>query len=1525
MKAYLYALVASGAAGAARATGGFVATDQSFISSSSFVDITEADEDLDKWLSAVQAQPLEALKPCPISCSKAGEGPWFLFPEADQLASCKETMLLNVVVQMAEVKDMPTVIRACTADYDTSPSMRVAFVPDSTKASLCTTANKVLEDASISIHRPGKDGEFSPTHLLSAGRQVKSYLASQKPSCSNNAMAFGYSQTSVIGVFAGAEVHQHGVTSDVLQQFLEHVQNESVSGTTVVQLCGAKDRGADYSIGIVASSAKNLDFVQEVVKTWADGKCVSQVGAGQDWMPVTLRVPVPLEELSKNDTISNSTASSRHSAPGDIFARFARLSPRADCRVTTVQAGEGCWAVAQRCGISQTQLQNFNRANLCNSLVLGERVCCSTGTLPSTLPPGNSDGTCKTRQVVLGDDCGSLANKCGITGDDFTKANPQSGLCSKLSEGQHVCCSRGNLPDLRPKKGADGYCAVYRTKKDDNCAKIAASNMLSVTQLENFNKNTWGWNGCKLLYPDFNMCVSDGAAPMPAIVPNAICGPTMNGTVRPPLGTNISTMNPCPLNVCCNIWGQCGMTDDFCVVSKSETGAPGTAAPGQHGCISNCGRDIIKGPAPAKHIKLGYFEGWNFGRKCLHMDATQIDTSTYTHVHFAFPNVTRGDFRIEITDPLVKKQFERFKKLQGVKKVVSLGGWDFSALPETFMILREAAQPANRDLFKRNIISFINEHNLDGIDLDWEYPGAPDIPDIPADDPVNGLNYYRLLASIKAEVGDSKTVSFAAPASFWYLRSFPVKQMAQALDYIVFMTYDLHGQWDAGNKWTSPGCPTGNCLRSHVNETETRDALSMITKAGAPSNKVLVGVSSYGRSFKMAQAGCDGESCLFTGDNRNSHAAKGRCTDTAGYISNAEINQIIAQGRANKRYNKEGSNIMVYDNTEWVAWMDDEMKDKRTEFYHSYNFLGTTDWAVDLQEWYPDASLDEDDVEVVYLGTEVYRERTAYCTPPCRLILPPSSLPAPTVISIPPYTTSIEVGRSQGASFVVETTTITVYAPNITTNEMPMSNVNITIANPTNGGGAGGIPPFYANPSIDIPPIPVVVTPPGGGAPPTSRWITLPPWPSVTDGPLPDDPSGVDIPDNSDLPSDDQNPIIDRPPLGSGPPMVWDCPPGGVLEIDEFHAILTLDNCQGQVTLGGCAPTGTKAMDAPPESTLLIGCTLFTGTQAPDIKPFPTGSGNIIQPITTPVPDPPREDDPQDSDDDDDEPAGVYLSCKAWFFFICIDWPELKVFGWVFPPLPPGPYRSGPPNIDWPKLPGITVKGRLPKWPAITIPTRGPIPTPEKPSNCKTQTAELCKMTTSYAGVVEGGTTRTTSSTTKETCATIYGCEVEDDNSSTQTFDGCTVTPVAKREVVATPTPVQGAAGTLEERSRPFLQARAKKKSPCQIGDALIIPDNPENVQAIRTWLRDVNNNPKKQPWSYTEIKSDRAKFTAFFHVVQLDRASLDTLSGAKGTYGVSQPASYLRLSFLLLSKSSARTGANKCDFRLTTYTTSLR
>ncbi|KAL1897648.1 hypothetical protein Sste5346_003956 [Sporothrix stenoceras] len=76
-----------------------------------------------------------------------------------------------------------------------------------------------------------------------------------------------------------------------------------------------------------------------------------------------------------------------------------------------------------------------------------------------------------------------------------------------------------------------------------------------------------------------------------------------------------------------------------------------------------------------------------------------------------------------------------------------------------------------------------------------------------------------------------------------YLRGFPIAEMSAVVDYIVYMTYDLHGQLDFGNAYSDDECPGGNSLRSHVNKTETLGALAMITHAGVPANKVVVGMA----------------------------------------------------------------------------------------------------------------------------------------------------------------------------------------------------------------------------------------------------------------------------------------------------------------------------------------------------------------------------------------------------------------------------------------------------------------------------------------------------------------------------------------------------------------------------------------------------------------------------------------------------------------------------------------------------------
>jgi hypothetical protein len=213
-----------------------------------------------------------------------------------------------------------------------------------------------------------------------------------------------------------------------------------------------------------------------------------------------------------------------------------------------------------------------------------------------------------------------------------------------LQPGQKVCCSSGGLPV--PAQNSNGSCYVYHVQSGDTCSAIALSNSITVTNINSWNGNTWGWNGCSNLQAGANICLSTGTPPMPASLPNAVCGPQVPGTLPPASGVSLASLNQCQLNACCDIWGQCGTTADFC--TPSGTGAPGTAAPGTNGCISNCGTDIVNNKTPPSQFRyIAYFESFNMGRPCLNMQLSQLNTSKYTHVHYAFVTLT-SDFQVSM-------------------------------------------------------------------------------------------------------------------------------------------------------------------------------------------------------------------------------------------------------------------------------------------------------------------------------------------------------------------------------------------------------------------------------------------------------------------------------------------------------------------------------------------------------------------------------------------------------------------------------------------------------------------------------------------------------------------------------------------------------------------------------------------------------------------------------------------------------------------------------------------------------------
>ncbi|MBE3045683.1 hypothetical protein IMZ48_24675, partial [Candidatus Bathyarchaeota archaeon] len=138
---------------------------------------------------------------------------------------------------------------------------------------------------------------------------------------------------------------------------------------------------------------------------------------------------------------------------------------------------------------------------------------------------------------------------------------------------------------------------------------------MDVDDIDEYNKKTWGWGGCGALQVGQKFCLSAGDPPMPNEDPTTVCGPQVPDTQRPTDGTDLADLNPCPLNVCCNIWGQCGVVADFCTEAPGDTGAPGTSQPGMNSCISNCGMDVVNNDKPPSEFSsVAYFEAWNGNR-----------------------------------------------------------------------------------------------------------------------------------------------------------------------------------------------------------------------------------------------------------------------------------------------------------------------------------------------------------------------------------------------------------------------------------------------------------------------------------------------------------------------------------------------------------------------------------------------------------------------------------------------------------------------------------------------------------------------------------------------------------------------------------------------------------------------------------------------------------------------------------------------------------------------------------------------
>ncbi|ORX64248.1 glycoside hydrolase [Linderina pennispora] len=160
---------------------------------------------------------------------------------------------------------------------------------------------------------------------------------------------------------------------------------------------------------------------------------------------------------------------------------------------------------------------------------------------------------------------------------------------------------------------------------------------------------------------------------------------------------------------------------------------------------------------------------------------------------------------------------------------------------------------ATRTAFLNNMVSSVQTNNLDGVDIDWEYPGREGNT-CNAYDPANdSKNFLSFLQDLRAKLDSTfgagtKLITMAVRVQPFDGPNGPMKDVsafAKVTDYINLMQYDINGSW---NSTTGPNAPL-QYAPGKGEQVSFATAISAWSAAGWPTSKMGAGVPFYGRSL----------------------------------------------------------------------------------------------------------------------------------------------------------------------------------------------------------------------------------------------------------------------------------------------------------------------------------------------------------------------------------------------------------------------------------------------------------------------------------------------------------------------------------------------------------------------------------------------------------------------------------------------------------------------------------------------------
>lgn len=238
-------------------------------------------------------------------------------------------------------------------------------------------------------------------------------------------------------------------------------------------------------------------------------------------------------------------------------------------------------------------------------------------------------------------------------------------------------------------------------------------------------------------------------------------------------------------------------------------------------------------------LVMGYYPDWEGAS----LSPEDINFSWYDWIDFAFgiPGNSFGVTWDSDSSPKALARLVTAAHKKDVKVKLSIGGWTGSKHFSTAV-----ASSGNREIFAQKILDMYNKFQLDGIDIDWEYPGhdGAEGNDVNSSDSANFLLLLQHLRSI-LPVNARLTVA-AQTAPFVDDSGQPMTDLskfAEVLDWVLIMNYDV---WTASSTPGSNAPMNDGCHNSSQPGANAVAAYEAWTSAGFPASKLVLGLPSYG-------------------------------------------------------------------------------------------------------------------------------------------------------------------------------------------------------------------------------------------------------------------------------------------------------------------------------------------------------------------------------------------------------------------------------------------------------------------------------------------------------------------------------------------------------------------------------------------------------------------------------------------------------------------------------------------------------